>query len=401
MEFDSKEKFSQEIEKVKEVSKKKQVFLFVLFVILFLGSVISVNYFVNPYEVFKPNFGFEDKYDGELDRELLYPKMKMLKKNDYEVAICGSSSVMINIDESLLKKHFPYTKTYKLAVPVISFFEQYDAISHFVKLNPEVKKIFVSVDFSEGTKCLNINLLPKYSGDWLNIRELYLLLLSEQTLHYSWENIRETFYRNVFLPTIFDMKGSNFWRKFKYVREFREKILDDHNRFPKARFTDWNEKTLLLPLFDELKRIKDFCDEHNVEIVFYTTPAHAFTLYDIKYQGVYEEMENFKREFAKITPFYDFLYVSEFSTEPVSVENKYWIDAAHADIPLGDELLKTIADGNGTYGRYVTTENIENYLKIDRKNLADYSEKYAKELKKFTSYGHMEKPDYEIRYRYE
>ena len=74
-----------------------------------------------------------------------------------------------------------------------------------------------------------------------------------------------------------------------------------------------------------IKDIKELCEQKNIDVVFYSSPLHAYTLYDVCYQGVYGELEDFKREFAKVTPFYDFSYISdEFSKDPVSDENIYF-----------------------------------------------------------------------------
>lgn len=382
--------------------RKKQICFFAFFVILLLAFVISFNYFVNPYQVFKTNLGLMKAYDGEFDREILYLDMKLNKNKDYYAAICGSSSVMINISDETINKYFHNKNVFKLAVPVISFSEQYDLIRNFVKLNPEVKKIIVSVDFSEGTEPVDKNLLPKFTGENLNLKELYLLLLSGQTLHYSWGNVMLT-YRELWYPSImFGLKKNKFFGKFKPFHDYRQVRIDDHNRFPRARYTDWNEKILKPSLFSELKKIKDFCDKNGIEVVFYSTPAHAYTLYDIYYQGVYEDFQNFKREFVKIAPFYDFLYISDYSKEPVSVKNPYWIDASHADYVLGDEIMKKVVTGKGSYGRLITKNNVEKYLKQDKKDLLLYANQHKNDLKKFTSYEHMDlTTDNDIIYIYE
>lgn len=382
--------------------RKRQICIFSIFVILLLTSVVSLNYFVNPYHVFRTNIGLIGTYDGTFDREILYPQIKLDKNKDFYGAICGSSSVMINISDETIKKYFPEKNVCKLSVPVISFSEQYDAISNFVKLNPEVKKIIVSVDFSEGTEPVDKNLLPKFSGANLNLQELYFLLLSGQTLHYSWGNVMLT-YRELWYPSImFDLKKNKFFGKFKPFRDYKQVRIDDHNRFPRARYTDWNEKKLKPSLFSVLKNIKDFCEKNGIEVVFYTTPAHAYTLYDIYYQGVYEDFQNFKREFVKIAPFYDFLYISDYSKEPVSVKNPYWIDASHADHVLGDEIVKKVVTGKGSYGRWITKDNVEKYLQQDKKDLLLYANQHKNDLKKFTSYEHMDlTTDNDIIYIYE
>ena len=52
-------------------------------------------------------------------------------------------------------------------------------------------------------------------------------------------------------------------------------------------------------------------------------------------------------------------------------------------------MLKKMMDGKSSFGRYVTLENVEKYIKIDRKNLSDFSKENEQALKKYVTYGHM------------
>lgn len=371
------------------LSRKKHILLFVGAILVILGFIILINYCVNPFHVFKTNFNFADTYDFNYDRQCIYPIIKLNKQTHYDYVVCGSSTIISNVDDKEFEKIYPNKTIYRLAISGATPDEKYDLIKSFITANPEVKRVFVSVDFIEMLNEFE-NALPKYTDGGLNREELYFLLMSCPSTKYSLKSIGKTFEETIFPQFMFGLKKKVLFKDIPSIYNYRKKIINGHNRYPKMRYTDWVGKKLKKHQFARIKDIKELCEQKNIYVVFYSSPLHAYTLYDVCYQGVYGELEDFKREFAKVTPFYDFSYISdEFSKDPVSDENPYWVDAAHSDIQLGNEMLKKMMDGKSSFGRYVTLENVEKYIKIDRKNLSDFSKENEQALKKYVTYGHM------------
>lgn len=372
------------------MSRKKHILLFLGAIFALLIFVILMNYFVNPFYVFKTNLHFADTYDFTYERQCIYPIIKLNKQKHYDYVVCGSSTIISNIDDKEFEKIYPDKKLFRLSVSGATPDEKYDLIKSFISANPEVKRIFVSVDFIEMLNEFE-NVLPKYTDGGLNREELYFLLMSYPSTKYSVKSVEKTIKEDIFPQIMFGLKKNFLFKKIPIIYKYKKKIVVGNNRYPKMRYTDWVGKKLKKHLFARIKDIKELCEKNNVDVVFYSSPLHAYTLYDIYYQGVYGELEDFKREFAKVTPFYDFSYISdEFSKEPVSEKNPYWVDAAHSDISLGNEIMKKFLDGKSSYGRYVTPENVENYIKIDRKNLSDFAKENEQALKKYVTYGHMD-----------
>lgn len=372
------------------LSRKKHISLFLVAIFALLIFVILMNYFVNPFHVFNTNLHFADTNDYNYDRYCIYPMIKLNKQTSYDYVVCGSSTIISNIDDKEFEKIYPDKKLFRLAVSGSTPDEKYELIKNFISANPEVKRIFVSVDFIEMLNEFE-NVLPKYTDGGLNREELYFLLISNPSIKYSFKSVGKTFEETIFPQFIFRLKKNFLFKKIPIIYNYKKKIVVSHNRFPKMRYTDWVGKKLQKQLFARIKDIKELCESKNIDVVFYSSPLHAYTLYDIYYQGIYGELEDFKREFAKVTPFYDFSYISdEFSKEPVSEENPYWVDAAHSDISLGNEIMKKFVEGKSSYGRYVTPENVENYIKIDKKNLSDFAKENEQALKKYVTYGHLD-----------
>lgn len=373
---------------VKSILSQSKIKLFV-FIFCFFSSIlfiIAINYTIDPYQIFvhKPR---NILYDSKVidDRKVIYPKMKLYANKNYDMAITGSSSVDTIVTQQKLEKNFPNNSIYKFTMISINPSEQYELIKNFIKLNPEVKKIYIAVDFDEMTLTIP-NMLPKYSGDKLNSREVAFILLSAETTKRSLTSIYLTARYIIFPDTMFLLKKSPFFSKFKIFGKYRHKIVQDYNRYPRLRYTDWNIRKINKDSYKYLKKIKELCDKNNKQVVFWTCPLHSNALYDIYYQGVYNELEVFKRELVKIAPFYDFLYVCEYTNQPISPQCPYFTNAMHGDKALGDLIMKKIVLNEGKYGVYITENNIEDVIKKNKLDLLAYAEKNKNYLKEYVSY---------------
>lgn len=349
--------------------------------------IAVLNYVVNPYDAFNHDLNFYDSYDCNNDSEIVYPKLKLSINKNYDYFFCGFSNELTSFSKKDFAKMFPDKSMYKMGQYGGSVSNQYDMVKHFISVHPEVKTIFVSVYFGAMAKSDEL-LLPGYSGNQLNMKEWYCLLFSVDTLKYSLKSIYLTIKETLIPKAMFSLKNHSFFGKFKIFSEYKYKkcIL----RYPHARRTDWNEQKILVFLYNDLKRIKELCDKEQKEVIFYTSPLHANAIYDIYYQGGYAEIERFKRELVKISPFYDFLYVCEYTNKPISGEYPYWRDAFHEDTSMGDLIMTKVILGSGSYGVYVTKDNIEDVLKLNKQALFKYAKDNKEFLEKYTTYGHLD-----------
>lgn len=366
---------------------KRHNFIFSVIFIFCIVLIAVMNFVVNPYSIFNHNYNFLTTYDTSCDTHLVWPKMKFTSNNKYDYLLTGPSALETSINETRLKKLFPDKPIYKLTIDAVTVPEQYDLVKNFIKVHPEVKKIFVAVEFDEMANRA-ANRLSKYTGNKLNIRELCFLLLSADTTKFSLSSISFTT-TDLFIPSVlFYLKNNEILSNFKFIGEYKYK--EYIRKYPRVRYKDWWTRTFFDSLYDDLKKIKDLCEENNKEVVFYVSPLHANVLYDILFQGQWYELERFKKKFASITPFMDFLYVCEITNEPISHKNPYWVNPLHGDLALGDLMMKKLILGEGTYGVQVTEENVKSVLKENEKALFDYIRNNKKALDEYTSYRHLD-----------
>ncbi|MBQ2645548.1 hypothetical protein IJG14_08275, partial [bacterium] len=216
-------------------------------------------------------------------------------------------------------------------------------------------------DFDRFTTFASNN-LPLYQD--FDIKDFIFLLFSQTTLNHS------------FLKLISKLDNNN------------DIVLRSIN--PRVRYTDWYTRRVNEQNFYYLKQILNLLEQKNIKYILYTEPYHAYTLVDIYKQNVYKYMEEFKKELALITPFYDFEYIGKYSEAPISLENPYWHDPIHSTSVLGKEMLEKMIYNKGDFGVYVTENNINNHLEKQKKELIQYMNTHVKEIEKFLSYGHID-----------
>lgn len=368
---------------------KRHNFIFLVIFIFCIVFIGVMNFVVNPYKLFNHNYKFPYVYDTSCDEQLVYPKMKFNSDKKYDILITGPSVIETCIKEERLKKLFPEYSIYKLVVDAVTVPEQYELVENFIKVHPEVKRIFIAIEF-DGMTNPAANRLPRFTGNNLNIKEYCFLLLSAKTSIFSLKSLN-CILTYTLIPNFFSfLKEKPFFIKFKFVREYRYSEIRDYSRYPLVRYKDWWDRKLLNYLFVELKKIKLLCEKSNKEVVFYASPLHSNALFDIYYQGVYGELERFKKKFAEITPFYDFLYVCEYTNKPINRKNPYWLNPMHADAALGDLIMKKLILGEGTYGVWVTEENVKSVLKENEKALFEYARKNKEIVKTYITYDHLD-----------
>lgn len=359
------------------------IFMTIFFVLMFL--IAALNYWANPYEVFSHHTELYIVYDKSCERRVVYPKMKLRAYKDYDYVVAGPSTVEVCIFEENLERLFPDKVIYRLPLDGVTLSEQFDVIKNFINANPEVKKIYLFVDFDE-MRNSNPNMLPKYGNNKLNKEDFCFLLLSSQTLKFSLSSIFLTAKEKFFESMRYFCETHEFLSKFKLFGNRNEEFFLKGDRCPELRYTNWGDDKIPNSSYTSLKEIKELCGQNNKELIFSVSPLHGNAIYDIFYQGAYEELEKFKKELVKISPFYDFLYVCKYTDKPISYDVPYFSDPMHAAEYLGDIMLKKMILGEGDYGVYITKNNIEEVLQENKKALQKYAKENKDALKEYVSY---------------
>lgn len=106
---------------------------------------------------------------------------------------------------------------------------------------------------------------------------------------------------------------------------------------------------------ENLKAIKNLCEEYNMEMKVFFMPHHMTTYLN----DDVELMNRFKKELVKISPFWDFSGVNY-----VTSNNYFWYETSHPRAFICDKILDTVSGQNQItwvpdFGVYVTEENVD------------------------------------------
>ncbi len=253
--------------------------------------------------------------------------------NLYDSFIFGSSRVG-NINPLKIKNGKYYNMTYSEGLPK----EHLLNIQLFLKKNIKIKNLLIGLDefsyqvpfakhqhqgltkaYYEATNTP----LPTY------YRELYLRFPLPEDRHHFVKKILHK-------PYVFTLDVS----KQKKSYETAEKSFDPkkyetpqyiHNpKFLKPTYYNGNclDETL-----QSIQEIKNLCTDRSINCIFFINPIHHKT-----YEYTNKQLlSKFKEKLATITDFYDFSMPN-----PISKDNRYWLDTSHYRLDIGDLILKTI-----------------------------------------------------------
>tara|TARA_B100000959_G_scaffold182401_1_gene190714 strand:- start:74 stop:649 length:576 start_codon:yes stop_codon:yes gene_type:complete len=157
------------------------------------------------------------------------------------------------------------------------------------------------------------------------------------------------------------------------------------------------------PQMKALKKIVNLANRKNIDLRIFIHPIHASLQQIIKYAGLWEEFEDWKKNLVQITSkqtldqnqkikLWDFSGYNDFTTEDKTpVESlvptmKWYWEAMHYNNKLGDRVLDRIYnykdDSRNTpdnFGALINKENIASHIMLVRKQQMKYELSHAKE----------------------
>lgn len=110
-----------------------------------------------------------------------------------------------------------------------------------------------------------------------------------------------------------------------------------------------------------VSQIIELCNEHGIEVIFFTNPMHRIT-----YEATLEaDWYDFLKGLVQITDFYNFSGINDITKDDCN-----YIDSSHYDADIGDKMIDAmcydICDTNMLnqgFGVYVTKDNFDDFLK--------------------------------------
>lgn len=99
----------------------------------------------------------------------------------------------------------------------------------------------------------------------------------------------------------------------------------------------------------ELEKIKKYCDENNIRLVFVIPPSHIDVLNKIKVYNLEKDNERFKRDLARITTTIDYAFPNEWTTDRYCYN-----DPVHFNEEISMKMADEIWGGNLKVGKLLS-----------------------------------------------
>jgi hypothetical protein len=367
----------------KSVKYNKFILQFLAAAFLPVMSVGVFNYIVDPYDVFNtPNFFGINHDKPKKDSNDRQFKAIDITRIQPTTIIIGSSRTKQGIDP----EHPTLAKdpsTYNLAINGPNVYEVRRYLEHAIANQPNLKEVIFGIDFF----MFNANLKnqPSFSESRLGIKHIAIgdavnALFSIDTYHISKETIEaslkepnksDRFGENGFMPNRKFNDGNTKWR-------FEQAI--------KLYFQLHSNYELSDQYLNDFKKIVSLCQEKNISLKVFISPAHATDLEAIRVTGKWQVMEQWQREIVKIIPVWDFSGYNSVTTESIKDVMKNYADNSHYSRSIGNYMLDRLGNYRTDkipqdFGILLTPENIESHLEQTRQEREIWVKEHPDELK--------------------
>ena len=341
------------------MSQKRWIKSFLILSTISISFVVSINYIVDPFNVF--NSGFLEHSAQHNER---YLKIKHLEKNHskYNSYIFGSSRIGTT-DPKFIEKYIPGSKFYNMTVASANLYDYIMHLKYMLKNKYEIKNLYLQIDirdmerYGQSDSDYQKRLHPYVTGDSLN--KFYLKYL----FGVFPRNIKEKITHNIdyqerghyFLDT------SGMWTS----TENENKLLKNCEEYVK------NEKTFHIKvkrnkrltnaskISQAIKNIVELCEKNNINLYVFTTP-HNHKMMDSFMEDDYKK---FLDLIANETNFYDFSGYNSITNNNCNYYEKSHYRPLVAEIiaakVFNAEDIKVPED----FGVYIKPENIEDHIK--------------------------------------
>jgi hypothetical protein len=330
--------------------------LFVATVLLVFAGIMSLNAITEPYGLFRTDFNKQ-----QIEPNQHFIKMRFILRNSekYDSFLFGSSRVgKINLRNVPDGRY--YNMTYSEGLP----HEFLQDIKLMIKHGVKIRHLLIGLDdFS-----YKVDPAVHY----------------EQKMRYPYTEQEWSYYgKTLFtLPTIQDLELFMFPKKDYFftfydiygsgrpiIDNIEEAITNNTQRHisdPKFRKPTHYEGNRIAETLQDIRNIVALAKQNGIQLTVFINPIHIVTYLDANP----EQFNQFKRELADITDFYDFSGINT-----ITVNNLNYYETSHYRIGIGDlivyRLFKDITT-DPDFGVYVTRMSVDEHISRLRTQVVEY-----------------------------
>jgi hypothetical protein len=195
---------------------------------------------------------------------------------------------------------------------------------------------------------------------------------SIETINESKKTVgQEKFSDNGFTPYRDFKQSENPWRFKAGINDY----LINHASY------NFSDRSL-----EYFRKLVELCQKKNIKLIVFISPAHATDLETIRATGVWDTLEQWKRDVVKITPVWDFSGYTSITTEPIGTNMKNYADNSHYTEEIGNLVLNRILSYQEEtvpkdFGILLTPDNVESHIEQIRADREVWAKNNPEEVK--------------------
>lgn len=342
--------------------KRYKVKIFIIFVIYLLFSA-TINFFVNPYNIFPLQKNAAISIKPMAKKHLIKSKIISLKLDSRKIntVFIGSQKADFSIDVNEYK-NITGLDAVNLASSGYSIKDYPAVLQSALKIHPEIKNVFVNLDFVTFDKEKN-----KKIKKFKTVKNGYLTLSEIYTSLFSLSGVRESVY-TLFINAIgkksgmFDFNGIKIVCPDENIKNTMENSVIEYTGI----YENFQYDKTFVNVVEELQRI---CAEQEKDLYVFIMPSHLMNMQLMKKIGIYNTYFEWKDEISKFAPVFDFEYPCPFTNEAISPNMKYFSGITMPTPIVGRIVLESMTNGKIDFGRIYTYDYAEIFNNSDRSEL--------------------------------
>ena len=353
--------------------------LFNVFVIgltaLIMVAVGVFDYVVDPYDVYGAlSIKKFNQQKPELSGHGRLAKAIAIEKQQPKILILGSSRTELGINPDYLAKQMGSNDCiYNGALDGAYGYELFRYFEHALAIQPNMHDVFIGLDLQMFDK--DRKPPAEFDESRLNCKSITYkdavdTVVSMDALLASLRTVWSNFLNPGAMTSYFHHNGQREQEPLsaKGALERWSYSVGSHNT---DMGSTYDKKILAL-----IARMHDICVSRQIHLHVFISPAHALEWERFHDVNRWQEVEQWKRELAQITGFWDFSGYNSITTEPLSGSMKRYTDASHYRDPVGryvvDRMLGKTSDKPSDFGVWCDKDNVETVLSQINQSRAAY-----------------------------
>ncbi len=341
-----------------ERAMKKMVYRVIFLLFIFTGIMASINYIIDPFDIFGSNFLKKSFQKNERFIKIEYLTKNNINFNSY---LIGSSRIGPT-DPEMINKYILGAKFYNFTIASATLTDELDHIKYMIKAGYPIKNLYLQVDITD-----NMMSYKHPTSDYLRKQHPYLN--DESMIIYYIDYLINPFPKNVKGKIVKNLSATNnefysiqsgMWSYPNVDKEIDKncqkytanEISFSTKRKPFIKNTYTNVNLI------SLSKIIELCKKNNINLIIFTTPNNHNYL-----DRVYEdEYYTFLKGLTSVTNFWDF---SGYNTVTLNDCNYY--ESSHYRPKVAKLIAARIFNDNNItlptdFGTYITLKNIDTHI---------------------------------------